>query len=188
MLSSVVASSAVALAGLLVAAPAPVAALATPVAGSELGHLAARHLAGVSPNHHAIARRTRKRTLAKNRKRCQQRPQPQQPTTDNSNNNNNYNSGGNTDTNNSDNSNNNNAPGTTNLVANPPSNQPQPTQPSTQPSTPPPSYTSNGKKLMLAWPNGGDPGIPNSEYFTGNANMYVQTLLPFIHIYTYISC
>jgi hypothetical protein len=78
MLSSVFASSAVALVGLLVAAPAHVDALVTPPgSGAPLGHVAARHFAGVSPNHNALARR--KRNVHKNRKRCQQRPPSSTP-------------------------------------------------------------------------------------------------------------
>jgi hypothetical protein len=151
-LSRVIASSAVAaFVGFFVVAPASVDALVAG-SGSELGHLAARHMGGVSPNHHALARR--KLNVHKNRKRCQQRPSSPaattpapQPTNNDSGDNNNYSSSS------SDNAGN---PSTT---ANP--------APTTQ--VPPPSNSGDGK-LILAWPNGPDAAVP--QYFTGKAKYY----------------
>jgi hypothetical protein len=124
----VLAASAVTLAGLLLGAPAPVAALVAAPGGAELGHLAARHLAGVSPNHPALARR--KRNVHKNRKRCVQRPtiavSAQQPNTGDNNS---------TPSNAGDsNSNSNNTPA------------PAPSNPS-----PPPTVNSGDSKLMVAY-------------------------------------
>ena len=160
MLFSVLTSSAVGLAGLLIAAPAHVNALVTPGSGSELGHLAARRLAGVSPNHHALARR--KTNTHKKRQRCQQRPvsnstpAPEQTGTANADV---YVGGGDNNSNNNNNNNNNNP-------SNPTTTPPAPANTGT--STPPPS--GNGK-LILAWPNGQEQYI--NQFFTGKASMYV---------------
>jgi hypothetical protein len=181
MLYSVFVSSAVAFAGLLIAAPAPVDALVAPGSGSELGHLAARRLAGVSPNHNALARR--KRNAHKKRQRCQQRPvsasstpSPQQ--TDYSGGTDvgggNDNSGGYTPPANNDNSGGDNNTGNT-YPSNPTTSQPA-TEPTTTPPAAPPATTNlpapstgNGK-LILAWPNGADQSVPS--YFTGKASYY----------------
>jgi hypothetical protein len=165
LLSRILASSAVALSGLLIAPPVPVDALVTPAgSGSELGHLAARHFAGVSPNHNALAHR--KRNVHQKRKRCQQRPVPAsstpasstttpdpQPPNPSDNNNNNNNTGNNVSGNNNPSgTNNNNNPGNTNSGYQPP--------------TPPPTDSGSGK-LILAWPNGPDASV--GQYFTGKA-------------------
>ena len=176
MLSSVLASSAIALAGLLIAAPAHVDALVTPPgSGSHLGHIAARHLPGVSPNHHALARR--KRNVHKNRKRCQQRPASSTPAPQQTGD---YSGGdggnkGNDNSGNNGGGNNNNNPGYTSVA----------TTTTTQPPyTPPPSNPGNGNgKLLLAWPNGPDRSM--SQYFTGHASRYVQ-IHRYLHIYTII--
>lgn len=159
MLFSVLTSSAVGLAGLLIAAP--VDALVTPGSGSELGHLAARHLAGVSPNHHALARR--KSNAHKKRQRCKQRPvsptsapAPQQTGTGDNVPVENYVGGGN------DNSGSNNNP-----VNTTPSN-PTTTPPATPNYIPPPAVGTN--KLMLAWPNG--PTDNMDQFFSGKASIY----------------
>jgi len=163
MLYSVLTSSAIAFAGLIAA---PVNALVAPGSGSELGHLAARHLGGVSPNHHALARR--KRNAHKKRQRCQQRPvsadstPAPQPTSGGNDYVGDDSSGGDNNSNNNNNSGNtypSNPITTTTQQA-----QPAPTQPSTQPSNPP--ATGDGK-LILAWPNGAEDSMSN--YFTGKA-------------------
>lgn len=163
MLFSVLTSSAVGLAGLLIAVPAPGNALATPGSGSELGHLAARRLAGVSPNHHALSRR--KTNTHKKRQRCQQRPMssssstpaPQQ--TDTSNDNGvDLNAGGGNDNSGGNSNNNYNNPVTT------PSN---PTTTSAPATYTPPASTGGNHKLILAWPNSNEQYI--SEFFTGKA-------------------
>lgn len=180
MLFTVLTSSAVGLAGLLIAAPAPVDALVAPGSGSELGHLAARRLAGVSSNHHALARR--KSNAHKKRQRCQQRPvsaastpAPQPSSTDDNSGTNNYVGG-----------NDNNNDNIINLPSNPATTttaQPAPTENYT-----PPAPAGNGK-LMLAWPNGPlwtDGHIDTQkmqQYFTGKASLYEH-----IHTYTYILC
>ena len=166
MLFSVLTSSAVGLAGLLIAAPAPGNALATPGSGSELGHLAARRLAGVSPNHHALSRR--KTNTHKKRQRCQQRPvspnstpAPQQTGTSNDvgvdisvgGGGNDYSGGDN-----NNNNNNNNNPVTTPSI---PTTTPPPAT-----YTPPPASGGNGK-LILAWPNAQEQYI--TQFFTGKA-------------------
>ena len=158
MLFSVLTSSAVGLAGLLIAAPAHVNALVTPGSGSELGHLAARRLAGVSPNHHALARR--KTNAHKKRQRCQQRPvspsstpAPQQTGTPNNVAADVYVGG----------DNNNNNP------SNPTTTPPAPANTGTY--TPPPAPATGDGKLILAWPNGAEQYV--SEFFTGKARLYV---------------
>jgi len=169
MLFSVLTSSAVGLAGLLIAAP--VDALVTPGSGSELGHLAARHLGGVSPNHHALARR--KSNAHKKRQRCKQRPvspttsapAPQQTGTSDNLPVENYVGGGND---NSGGNNNNNNP-----VITTPSN-PATTPPATPNYTPPVVPSGGNGKLMLAWPNG--PTDHMDQFFSGKASMYEHIL------------
>jgi hypothetical protein len=160
MLFSVLTSSAVGLASLLIAAPAPGNALATPGSGSELGHLAARRLAGLSPNHHALARR--KTNTHKKRQRCQQRPvspnstpAPQQTGTGQD-----YGVNINVGGGNDNSGGNNNDPVTTPSI---PATTPPPAA-----YTPPP-VTVGGNKLMLAWPNG-DENV--DKFFTGKARYY----------------
>jgi len=155
MLFSVLTSSAVGLAGLLIAAPAHVDALVTPGSGSELGHLAARRLAGVSPNHHALARR--KTNAHKKRQRCQQRPvspnstpAPQETGTPNNVAADIYVGG----------DNNNNNP------SNPTTTPPPPANTGTY--TPP--AVGGDRKLIVAWPNAQEDHI--SEFFTGKAGYY----------------
>jgi hypothetical protein len=158
LLSRVLASSAVALVGFIVAGPASVDALAT---GSELGHLAARHMGGVSPNHHALARR--KRNVHKNRKRCQQRPTSPTTTPTPAPQETNNNSGdypGDNENNNENTTTNNNSGNPSTSVSNP--------APTTQ--VPPPANSGDGK-LILAWPNGDEQSaVP--QYFTGKAKYY----------------